>query len=283
MKLSDLVDLIQTNHLPVPIFNTTVHIGNEVSLDNIYEFTPWRSGSSALGYTRLASGQFQNHELSRIMSISGAAVDSKVVDNKFWKKALEFTNANTGSEIPDIQQGSVYLTDGGHSENLGVFSLVRRGCKTILIVDAEHKPKREKRCEVDAINRIIKNLRSFDLDCSISDYSELHDGCIEEFQIGDIPYFDPKTKSVENLRLNVIYIRKALPQKAHRSNLECQGRRLNPSEKLLKYKRKLWNRRFPNHPTTTQNFPWRRYRAYRQLGYEYGIAATELIKRALTN
>jgi hypothetical protein len=37
---------------------------------------------------------------------------------------------------------SVYLTDGGHIENLGVYELLRRRCKVIIAVDAEADPPR---------------------------------------------------------------------------------------------------------------------------------------------
>jgi hypothetical protein len=36
---------------------------------------------------------------------------------------------------------SVYLTDGGHIENLGVYELLRRRCKVIIAVDAEADPQ----------------------------------------------------------------------------------------------------------------------------------------------
>jgi hypothetical protein len=35
----------------------------------------------------------------------------------------------------------VYLTDGGHIENLGVYSLLKRRCKLIIAIDAEADPK----------------------------------------------------------------------------------------------------------------------------------------------
>jgi predicted acylesterase/phospholipase RssA len=35
----------------------------------------------------------------------------------------------------------VYLTDGGHLENLGVYALLRRRCKLIIAIDAEEDPK----------------------------------------------------------------------------------------------------------------------------------------------
>lgn len=36
---------------------------------------------------------------------------------------------------------SVYLTDGGHIENLGLYELLRRRCKVIIVVDAEADPQ----------------------------------------------------------------------------------------------------------------------------------------------
>jgi hypothetical protein len=38
---------------------------------------------------------------------------------------------------PDVFGTHFYLSDGGHSDNLGVFSLLQRGCKRIVVVDGE--------------------------------------------------------------------------------------------------------------------------------------------------
>ena len=38
------------------------------------------------------------------------------------------------------QSRNVYLTDGGHMENLGVYELLKRGCQLIMVVDAEADP-----------------------------------------------------------------------------------------------------------------------------------------------
>ncbi len=35
---------------------------------------------------------------------------------------------------------TVFLSDGGHIENLGVYELLKRGCKTIVVIDAEADP-----------------------------------------------------------------------------------------------------------------------------------------------
>ena len=41
----------------------------------------------------------------------------------------------------DAEGIRIHLADGGHAENLGAFALVRRLCRTIVIVDAEHDPE----------------------------------------------------------------------------------------------------------------------------------------------
>ena len=40
----------------------------------------------------------------------------------------------------DEEDPSVYLTDGGHIENLGIYQLLKRGCQFIIAIDAECDP-----------------------------------------------------------------------------------------------------------------------------------------------
>jgi hypothetical protein len=40
----------------------------------------------------------------------------------------------------DETSRNVYLSDGGHIENLGVYELLKRGCQLIVVVDAEADP-----------------------------------------------------------------------------------------------------------------------------------------------
>jgi hypothetical protein len=42
--------------------------------------------------------------------------------------------------LHDEKSGEVFLTDGGHIENLGVYELLKRGCRLIVAVDAESDP-----------------------------------------------------------------------------------------------------------------------------------------------
>ena len=40
----------------------------------------------------------------------------------------------------DEKRGIIYLTDGGHIENLGIYELLKRGCQLIVAIDAEADP-----------------------------------------------------------------------------------------------------------------------------------------------
>lgn len=41
----------------------------------------------------------------------------------------------------DAEQRQIYLTDGGHIENLGLYALLKRRCKFIVVIDAEADPE----------------------------------------------------------------------------------------------------------------------------------------------
>jgi hypothetical protein len=50
----------------------------------------------------------------------------------------------------------VYVSDGGHFENLGLYEMVRRRCRTIVVVDAAADPKGE----FDDLSAAIRKIRS---------------------------------------------------------------------------------------------------------------------------
>lgn len=112
-------------------------------------------------------------DLATAMAISGAAFSSNMGANSI--KALTWTlallNIRTGywlenpkyiekpelkpegwfeganvyllSELTsglDEDSAQIYVTDGGHIENLGIYELLRRRCRTIIVIDAEADP-----------------------------------------------------------------------------------------------------------------------------------------------
>lgn len=174
LRMKDLRKVIGKKGLPWPIVNATAliesdrhHYGSRLG-NVVFQFTPKSFGSDAFGYHSYATDAGRELTLSRIVSISSAAFDganlvSGPSQSVFWSalnqdSGMYIHNPNLERRerewnrlkiFPwylfnhyrrDIQGTDIYLSDGGHSENLGAYALVRRGCKKIIIVDAEHDP-----------------------------------------------------------------------------------------------------------------------------------------------
>ena len=139
---------------------------------DFFVFSPLHIGSEATRYARTA--EFEDAapglDLATAMAISGAAASSNMgsASIKVLAPTLALLNVRLGywlknpryvgesgkplhhstplylwSEITGrLYENSeaVYLTDGGHIENLGIYELFRRRCKVIVAVDAEADP-----------------------------------------------------------------------------------------------------------------------------------------------
>lgn len=147
----------RAKELPYLIVNATVQrLNGDSRLTNkVFEFTPLGMGSTSVGYhlwTELKPFKNQENQdihrgdqytLSRIASISGAVVDSQATRFMpfFWNDFGLGYEMLVPAHIEGETKQFILLTDGGHSENLGVYSLIRRNCKEILVVDAEYDGK----------------------------------------------------------------------------------------------------------------------------------------------
>lgn len=143
---------------------------------DFFVFTPKFSGSKATGFVRTADleDKVKDLDLAAAMAISGAAASSNMGGNtiKALSPTLAMLNIRLGFWLPnplsvaadgmasryvslvdqlyfvremfgqlDERSGLIYLTDGGHVENLGVYELLRRRCQLIIAVDAEADPE----------------------------------------------------------------------------------------------------------------------------------------------
>lgn len=122
--------------------------------DRIFEFTPYGMGSPSVGYRDWATldpkGRADTYSFSKVASISGAAVDKRTdrLLNAFGRDlGLGYTMlAPTDKDDPKkffFQKKFLVLTDGGNEENLGVYSLIKRDCQEIIVVDAEYDGRPE--------------------------------------------------------------------------------------------------------------------------------------------
>ena len=194
--MHDLARLSGKPHgLPWPIVNATALVENDLHhygarLGNvIFQFTPKRFGSDAFGrHNYLTNAGELSDEgdftLGRVVSIASAAFDGSslvagpsqstlwsllnfdtgmYVDNpnvspqtRRWHRLLPWPTYYFDNYLRDVKGTDIYLTDGGHSENLGAYALVTRGCARIIVVDAEHDPT----YVFDAYRRLKQGLRS---------------------------------------------------------------------------------------------------------------------------
>jgi hypothetical protein len=136
---------------------------------DFFVFSPLYVGSEATRYAKTPAVEHleQSLDLATAMAISGAAASSNMGSNSiraltptlallnvrlgYWLSNPRYVEATVRpqrrstplflwSEISGrLYENSdgVYLTDGGHIENLGVYELLRRRCKVIVVVDAE--------------------------------------------------------------------------------------------------------------------------------------------------
>ena len=155
------------------------------------------------------------------------------------------------------------LTDGGHFENLGLYELVRRELKTIIVCDASTDPRGEYVSLATAIERARVDFRA-NIEFPDHHYSlaglkagergaetvEFAKGADRGFAIGRILY---KSGSVGTL----IYIKPTITK--------------NLSPEIISYSRR--SPRFPHESTADQFFDEQQFEAYRELGTALGDMA----------
>lgn len=143
-----------------------------------------------------------------------------------------------------IHRPFVYVTDGGHWENLGLVELLRRGCGRIICIDGSGGDA----VTFGTLSEAIALARS-DLGVEITiDLSMMRAAKGEEselgFALGRITFPDGRTAGT------LVYIRALLAKTV--------------PEDLRSYAGK--DKKFPNHPTSDQFFDEERFEAYRALG-----------------
>lgn len=124
--------IVNASNAPRSIKNNEKHI---------FEMTPFGQGSELTGYLR--DQGYVIDSLGKSVRASAAALDGQGAKAKYAPTLSKmnplFPLAEWGVTVNDKfhgGHGTFRLSDGGHSENLGVYSLLRRGTKDIIIVDA---------------------------------------------------------------------------------------------------------------------------------------------------
>lgn len=130
-----------TDFYPYFIFNSTVRLSDndpvlaqvdkkeretKKKLYSVFEITPEFMGNPKIGFTNWVEYNSTKPKptMAESMAISGAPK---------WK--LDSSIHNPKQDM--VNGKKLWLSDGGHSENLAALALIRRGIKNVIIVDAE--------------------------------------------------------------------------------------------------------------------------------------------------
>ncbi|MBK8762648.1 MAG: hypothetical protein IPM03_19945 [Sulfuritalea sp.] len=249
-----------------------------------FTVTPRHSGSSALGYVRsmnYAGPAGQGISLARAMTISGAAASPSMGYHSSPAVAFVMTllNVRLGWWLPNpaligsptneradpgirslwlllaeafglttAKRSYVYLSDGGHFENLGLYEMVRRRCRKILVVDATADPAFEYGDLQDAMRKI-----RIDLGISV----EFQQGSFDRrrpFVVGRICYGDVDGKVKNGV---ICYLKPIL----------LGGEPLDVQRYAALSRKSDKEACFPHQTTADQFFDEAQFESYRMLGH----------------
>lgn len=272
---------------PYQLINTSVNMVGSTNIklqgrgaDN-FILSPLYCGSFSSGYAETKKYVGGTLDLATACSISGAAVDpnSYATRSRPVSFLMSLLNIRLGYWIrnprfpakifPSLSRprwyiyllremlGSglnenhrhVHLSDGGHFENLGLYELIRRKCKYIIVSDAGGDPD----YSFPALAKVIQMVRvdfgaQIDLDVSKLEPVGERRFSEESFVLGNVRY----PNDVEQGRL--IYIK---PVVLRAMSEDIHGyRRTHPI--------------FPQESTANQFFAETQFEAYRELGFQIG-------------
>lgn len=149
----------------------------------------------------------------------------------------------------------INLSDGGHFDNIGVYELLRRRCKYIIVGDAEADPD----MNFQALSYIIRLARidfGIGIDIDLSDIKPDKNGLSRSHcAVGTIYY--PEWKDLPEEHGYLVYCKASLIG--------------SEPHHLIEYKSK--HPSFPHQTTADQWFDEQQFEAYRELGYQVGKTA----------
>jgi hypothetical protein len=302
MPLSAMTDNLEMG-APYPLLSGTLNLlGERRSEDRCWPFlfSPLFCGSRVTGYadTRAYLGGFD--DLAQVMALSGAAVSPTQAHSLAAAALLTLVNARTGQWLPLPDAGGQragrlrrwllgrpaalcllaelfrdaedrlrgFVSDGGHSENLGLWPLLLRRCRLIIVSDAGEDPEHsfDDFLKVCRRMRLYHGVQVFDLhDDRPVDARPLllqqDRTCAYHFFLGRVLYpegFMGATRPEEGY---LIYLKPSVTK--------------DEDNDLLRHFR--LRRPFPHDPTLNQLFDEDTVESYRQLGQHIG----ETLGRAL--
>ncbi len=249
-----------------------------------FVMTPLVCGSAPTGYRSTSAYRGGRTALSTAFTISGAAVDpnTEVTRSRPVAFLMALLNARLGFWAPnprlrkrplplpwwylfiaremlgtglDESRQHVHLTDGGHFDNLGLYELLRRRCRHIVVLDAGADPE----ATLSDLGLVMQRARAdFGVDVDIQADALARQArlecCEAPWALGSIHYADGS-------KGEILYVKPMM-----RAGLTAD---------IYAYWRT--NPAFPNQSTADQFFDETQFNAYRELGRQIvmGIGSKE--------
>ena len=282
--------LINTNLVTVGSSDNTLRLRGGAN----FILSPAFIGSEPTGWSSTNSSFFKGLSMATAMAVSGAAVDPNTGVSRSWplRLIMSWFNLRLGYWIhnpnpqwckpgfksrfidaswlklitkeilgnPHEKWSFIRLSDGGHFENLGVYELLRRRCRLIIVSDAGADPD----FSFSDLSRAIERARvDFSLEIEGLDTTpvqpkryekceekEMQGNCLS-LRLAKLPYACGTIKYGNGDQGILIYIKSTLFA--------------GLSEDVLGYARQ--NPSFPDESTANQFFSEEQFEAYRELGY----------------
>ncbi len=172
----------------------------------------------------------------------------------------------------DANRRYVYLSDGGHFENLAVYELIRRHCRVIVACDADC----DGQYDFENLLGLIEKARS-DFGARIAiDFSKIRplEGKRESkcnFVAGEI-FYNPRDSNDQG---KFFYIKTSLPPRQPSKDVNQDAL----PDDVWRYAEK--HKTFPHQTTADQWFDELQFESYRALGEQIGLAAAAEIREEI--
>jgi hypothetical protein len=288
-----LVNLQNTSHgAPYHLINTTLNLVGARDLATVQRFSDYfvmskrYCGSLRTGYRPTSEYACGTMSLGTAVSVSGAAASPNMgaqtpsaalamlftlfnVRLGFWAPTPNGTYWRAGAArlwpfytIQELLSQTTdllpfcYLTDGGHFDNTGVYSLIQRGCRYILLADCGADPDPSFADLGDLVRKVRIDFGT-EIDIRIDDLLQPPK---KHFVVGTIKYSDVHADMLgltEDERTGVIVVVKP-------------NRTPGASVDVLQYG--YANEDFPQQTTADQWYDEQQFESYRQLGVISGTS-----------
>lgn len=283
-----MADISPASGGPLHLINTTLNTTSSTEArlrarngENLV-LSPLYCGSTSTGYRRTSNYLKGGLTLSTAFAVSGAAIDPDTSATRLRPLSflMSLLNVRLGVWLPnprheprrlrwpawyqlmlremlgvglDEKRARVHLSDGGHFENLGLYELLRRRCRFILVSDAGADPDTTLADLAQAVQRARADFGA-DVELCADPFYRLEAGSLRErtWLAGRVTYADGSHGEI-------IYL-KALMRAGLSADIFGYWR-VNPE--------------FPDQPTSNQFYGEMQFDSYRELGRQLVNGLTE--------